>query len=310
MSATRWAALVGLLTVVSACVAGTTVATPAQSDLVSFAIRLGPDDADFLNLAEEQLISRCMAERGFQYEVISAPIDPADLERRYRLPNGDVAAAEANGYGLRDAFEKTSSNDFSDQPGPTDANGRHVASLTPEQQKEWMEALHGTGKEVLVTEASDGIEQYIFTDGCVANMEATLYGDLEEFFRITGVIGLAGREVYERMVADPEWVETQEHWQSCMSGRGYAVFDLEDPIDQANDVYLSGIPVAEAHAHDIEIAIDDSKCAAEVGLGAKYRALVQRYETEYATSHEADLIVLQELQQRAVVRAKELLNDE
>jgi len=301
--------VLAFLVVVSACEGATTTKSesPTEEELVSFSIRLSPAEADFLARAEEELISRCMAERGFKYEVITAPVDPAAEERRYSLPNGDIGVAMTHGYGLRESFEQPAVNEFSDRSGPIDANSIHLSSLTFEQQKQWVKALHGTGEELLVTDAGEGVEQYIYTDGCIAAMEATLYGNLEEFVRITGVTGLAGADIYQRLVADPRWYESLRRWQMCMTQRGYAVTDLEDPIAQANDLYRSGIPLAEAQAREIEIAVDDAECAIRAGIGEVYESLVRRYEAEYATDHEADLAALQEIQDHAVEHAKALL---
>jgi hypothetical protein len=172
-----------------------------------------------------------------------------------------------------------------------------------------MAALHGSGTERLVTPAGEGVEQFIYTDGCVASMETLLYGDLEEFVRVTGVIGLAGGDIFTKLWAEPSWSRALAAWQACLAAKGYVVSDVEDPIRQATEIYTSGVSLEEAHEREIQVAVDDAECAGQVDLTQIYGQLIRRFEAEYATEHEADLLSLQRLQEDAVERAKDLLTN-
>jgi len=293
--------------------------------MVSLTTRLVADDARFLLVAQQTLIARCMEARGFLYVIPPIPEDPFDQPQPRWTPVYPEVAPE-RGYGIYDAKfadaspsqEKPSENPEDETPGfegdvppgedTGDPQGDYLNTLSPERQQEWVAALTGTEENATVVSGAGegGADAFINMDGCVAEVEDDLYGDVEALLRSDLLIQSLRADQSERVDSDPRFIEAQDAWFRCMSEEGFDFEDFGDGYDLAKAAYAE-LPIEEAHAFEIDVAMTDAACVGESGINRTYRMLLAEANEYVETERAGVLLGLRELQEQAVRRAKELL---
>jgi hypothetical protein len=306
---------------------GETGEASVEPKLVSLTTRLIADDARFLLVAQQTLVARCMEERGFLYIVPQIPEDPFDHpQARWSTVVPELASQK--GYGLYDArFAEASLSDEGsseqaegDTPGfegdvppgedTGDPQGDYLNTLSPERQQEWMAALTGTEENAIVVSGAGegGGDAFIFTDGCVAEVEDTLYGDLVALLQSDLLIQSLRSEQGERIDTDQRFAQAQDAWFRCMRREGFDLEDFGGGYDLAQAAYEE-MPLEKARGFEIEVAMIDAACVEESGVNRIYRKLLAEADEYLETEHAGVLLGLRELQEQAVQRAKELLAD-
>lgn len=312
---------------------GTTVGTDVtdttgDGEIVSLTNRLIADDARFLLAAKQTLIARCMKDRGFLYIIPVIPDDPfAEPPRRYWGP--DPESASQVGYGIYDAYfaeasasTQVPSQDAADDssefegdvpPGEDtgDPHSDYLNTLSEEQLQEWMAALTGTGESQLVVEgAGEGsASAFMNTDGCVAVVEADLYGDLKALLETDLLIQDLRSEASAVVRVDQRFAQAQDAWLRCMRSEGFEPEEAGDAYSIARAAYEE-LPLAEARKFEIEVATTDLSCVEESGVNRTYLALQSEADDHIEEEHAGVLLGLRELQEEALDRAKQLLADE
>jgi len=272
-------------------------------------MRLSEGNALFLLRSQETLVSRCMAERGFLYREPDIPDDALKAPPRRWTPVYPEDAATV-GYGIDPTL--TGDREFDvplGESGGVDPNGPYLDTLTPEETQAWIEALNGTENNKVVVEGvgeTEGEQVFMFTDGCVAQVEQQLYGDLGDVLRGDLAISQLSRERYEWVEVDPRIGAAETAWLRCMNGEGFDVSDLADGYYLAEDAHAT-LPPDQALRVEIEIATTDAKCVAESRVNEVVEAVYAEAEELLAQEHGAVLAGIQEMQENAVERAKELL---
>jgi len=285
----------------------TSSSDPAQP--VGLSMRLSEGDALFLLRAQETLVSRCMAERGFLYREPDIPDDALQAPPLRWTPVYPEDATTV-GYGIDPTL--TGDREFDiplGEGGGVDPNGAHLDTLAPEEAQAWIEALNGTENNKVVVEGvgeTAGEQVFMFTDGCVAQVERQLYGDLGDVLRVDLVISQLSRERYEWIEVDPRVDAAKTAWLRCMNGEGFDVSDLADGYYLAEEAHAS-LPRDQALRMEIEIATTDAQCVVESRVNEVVEAVYEEAEKLLAEEHGAALAGIQELQEKAVERAKELL---
>lgn len=291
--------------------------SPRDQKFVRPTLRLSPDDALFLVLAQETLVSRCMAERGFLYEVAELPPASEAFENRPSRWNSafDVETARLEGYGIYRSMvgsdgDTDEEGEFDIAPGKETGPNAHVASLPPEQQAAWREALHGTEEHTLEVPGAGeaGGAAFMRTDGCVAEMERALYGDLEEFLRLETAIGAALNSQQYDVFSDERVVAAGSEWMACMANRGYAVDSQDGGNLLAREAYEER-PLDTARQVEIAIAVADAECLEESRVNEILQDVMLKQEEALVRDNAALFAELRRIQEEAVARGRALLDE-
>lgn len=253
-------------------------------------------ERQLLARAEEVLISRCMGERGFSYAVTEAP-DPQDEgARSFPYAVDDVTWARAHGYGGRE--ERRAAQARQDDP-----NQRYFRQLPAARRAAARTALMGPSPDGLSVKAPTGMTITASTQGCTAQAQRTLYGDLAAWFRVK-VVTMNLRPVREaRVREDPRYADAVARWAACMaaSGRPYAT---PDASRQAAAGYRADLPPAEADAAEAELAVVEATCATGTPLARVSQSLDHTYGEDLRAQHREDLALRWRLQSGALPRAR------
>lgn len=254
-------------------------------------------------------MAACMAERGFTYTPSRLPPSEAQPSRLSGL-TVDVERARTEGYGFAalSAAQAEGATLTGDDPGSAvDSNGAYLSTLTDAEVAAWLEALNGAGETTIEQEGEGGEVIEVATDGCGSQVETAIYGDLSEWDSARNVFEDIERETFDRLDSDDRLVEARAAWIRCMSERGFAYSDPEEPQTEAYSGYLNGGDRELAQAREIEIATADAECVIDSGVASVFDELAGLYRLEAESSREADLVAVRAIEAAAVDRAKELV---
>lgn len=246
-----------------------------------------------LHDAEQELIRRCMQGAGFEF-VTTPSSTIADQERQAasEVPPAfgfdDVATAQRDGYGL--AGQTSASGVL-----PSDkANVNIYEALSQQERTRYDELLNPSLENAVMVRLDDGSEISTPAEGCVADARVALYGDLAEYIELSHVSLNLRNEARSRVEADETYGQALGAWSSCMEDRGFEFAAWFEAYEAA----------LNAPARQIEIAVADTTCAAEVGSVRIGNDLQDKYEQEVLNDREAELIAYGELLDIAVDKAK------
>ncbi|MFD0265143.1 hypothetical protein ACFVGY_00900 [Streptomyces sp. NPDC127106] len=249
--------------------------------------------------AEQVLISRCMAVRGFPYAVTEGPDDGA---RSFPYAVDDVAWARDHGYG--GAEERAAARAREDDP-----NQRYFRRLSAPERAAARTALMGAAPVGLSVQAPTGMTVTASADGCIADAQRSLYGDLAAWFRVK-VVTMNLRPVREaRVREDARYTGAVAEWAVCMeaAGRPHAT---PDASRQAAARYGEDLPPAAADAAAAELAVVEATCATGTPLARVSQALDRAYGEELRTRHRAEITLRWRLQNEALPKARRLVQSE
>ena len=286
-------------------------------------------DLEFLFQSEEELIRRCMEERGFTYV-------PTDLESLSgeALPTStiDIPAlhvhskkkAEERGYGISDFINEN--YPFDDEPGDHGsihgANRVHLQQLSQSEQYDWEETLNGnTDIQIKVLESEDpnlledeNIEVRTIPDGCVISVEDDVYDNISDFLRSTTAVW---QDLYNEstsvLYASPAYIEGVQAWSTCILDSGYEYVEPCEAEDAAYEVYNAvfadqpTLILEQATKLEFEVASVDGACVDKVGLSDTINCVLAQATDEILVRYEGELLAYRELMAAAVEQAKELI---
>jgi hypothetical protein len=287
----RWiasaAAAVALAGVVAATSQGAAapgpVATPPGSE------------ADLLHDAEQILIGRCLAERGFSYW--PQPRDPVPELREFPYVVDDIGWARRYGYGsaLQRRF---------DEPDPDDPYTRYLRGLSQDRRASFLLALNGKpgGARDLVAKLPNGMEVKRSDTSCVSLAEQRLYGDVRAWYQAKRVTdGLAGARA-GLVLADPAYAAAVRAWSGCVRAGGFRY----DTPDDARAAVADGTAPG-AFDREVEIAVAEATCAVDTGMAATVASLDRRYAAVVTRDHQVAVDTRARLQAAALPLAREIV---
>ncbi|AYN42854.1 hypothetical protein D9753_32715 [Streptomyces dangxiongensis] len=257
-----------------------------------------PRETRVLDRAEQVLISRCMAARGWRYEVTEAGGASGEGARSFPYAVDDVAWARAHGYGGREERLRTEAR-------RADPNQRYFHRLSPSARAAARTALMGSSAVGLSVKAPTDMTITASTEGCIADAERTLYGDLEDWFRVK-VVTMNLRPVREaRVRRDRRYVTAVGRWAACMRAAGRPYAD-PDESRQAAARYGESLPAAEADAAGTALAVTEATCATGTPLARVSRALDRSYGERLRTQYREELVDRWRFQNAALPMARRL----
>ncbi|MET9958414.1 hypothetical protein ABZ128_04890 [Streptomyces sp. NPDC006326] len=258
----------------------------------------GPEDLRVLARAEQVLISRCMGARGFPYEVTEVTGASGEGARSFPYGVDDVAWARAHGYGSREERRRAEAR-------RSDPNQRWFQGLSPSERAAARTALMGASPVGLSVQAPTGMTITASAEGCIADAERALYGDLKGWFRVKVVTMnlLPVREA--RVREDRRYADAVGRWAACMraAGRPYAT---PDDSRQAAAHYAESLPAQEADAAEIALAVTEATCATGTPLAQVSRALDRTYGEQLRAQHRQELAERWRFQNAALPMARRI----
>ncbi|MFJ3912551.1 hypothetical protein [Streptomyces vinaceus] len=250
-----------------------------------------------LERAEQILISRCMDGRGFPYAVTEAP----EAARSFPYGVDDVEWARAHGYGGRDERAAARARE-------ADPNQRYFRGLSESGRAAARTALMGSAPVGLSATAPTGMTITASPEGCIADAERTLYGDLATWFRVK-VVTMNLRPVREtRVHEDRQYAQAVGEWAACMraAGRPYAG---PDTSRQAAAHFGESMPPAEADAAEAELAVVEATCASGTALARVSKALDHTYGERLRAQHQEEIALRWRLQDGALPMARQVCEE-
>jgi hypothetical protein len=291
-------ALAAAALVVTGCTDGK---APQKQRVSATAERMRPlTDAETLRIADAQqrLIGRCMAGKGFEYW--EAERLSLRESRTLGYVADDVEWAREYGYGSRIHAK-------ADMARKNNRNAAYRATLPSERRTAYDLALdEGPGAPRMSVRLPSGGVVGKRVGGCVADSEKQLYGDLEAWFRADKIAGSAGRLYIPKVLADKEFTAGLAAWSRCLRRAGHT---YANPGDARDAALLNKLGTAPGKAFEAEraLAVADATCARSV----KLRSIGQEREKHYVNQldgvHREALDTRARLQHRALEVAKEIV---
>ncbi|RAY13801.1 hypothetical protein DPM19_19305 [Actinomadura craniellae] len=248
--------------------------------------------------AEQELVHRCMAAKGFRYVKLTAPATDAHPTMGKDDYGIGVAAAKRHGYKTQERIGGPQND-----PGAAD-----LKLLSEADRKRWGEAFYGPDdvKRIRVT-LPDGKQIETSPVGCLSEARIKIFGSLEQMLKGENFAANLPIEARRRAGADPAMKTLNSTWSACMSGKGHPA--LPDPAaarSQAATRYKSA-SADQAFRAEIKLAVADAECELKNNYAAQRRRLEDLYYTAGMRRYEADITAIREMNQAALARAKKIL---
>lgn len=277
------------------------------------------------NARYEEVVARCMKEKGFEYTPV-----PAGVNGGMTVVGGDdeydpVAEAKENGYwitpasmdellmnyGLGDPedFPEDLVDDSGSWFAEGDPNGPYYRSLSASDQAAYDEALYGPP---LDEDDYDAEYEWDWTTaGCSGEASHQVY-DLDQTDD-SEVDSTVMDDFYtyaeDKITNDSRVRQAEAAWASCMAGKGYDFarsdearqsiqqrFDDLTGADSNSDTWtppdpdrFSAAELTDLHDDEIATATADAQCYVKSGMDAAVEAAYFDVETEFYSSHKAEV---------------------
>jgi hypothetical protein len=218
--------------------------------------------------AQEVLIGRCMAERGFKYIVQRSDVETLK-ERDFDYVIDDVTWVRRHGYGTLNpkTVEKVRA---------ADPVKRYAEKLNSADFAAYQTALLGARPEGLEVDLPNGHRRTMSDSSCIAKAEEGLYGDLELWFRTDRIVKNLPASYRDRVVADPRYRSATVRWAACMRAAKYTYRSPLQIREELPDLITKWSP-ATARKSEVRLASAEAKCAVKTRLGAVAREVDREY---------------------------------
>jgi hypothetical protein len=266
---------------------------------------ISADQEAFLNLAEDELVSRCMAKKGFKYTV-APPLTPESLPD---APYGsdDLAYAREHGFG---SVQRRDRSERVEKYAREDPNKRHLDSLSPRERDRYWEAFAGDLAHQAYVTLPDGTTVSVATKGCVAEARTQLYGNLSEWLRLDHTRQAFVRDVRSRVESDAQFGRAVAAWRDCMQGRGLRYASpaaASEPFLGAATANLADNLADKPSAKEVRVAVAAAECSRESKLTETGERLERELRLAGSAEYDRAVLAWHELQLRALQRARSLL---
>jgi hypothetical protein len=234
-----------------------------------------------------EAVEECMAAEGFEYQ---HQVDPVVVFTGSRSYLDDDDRRTSVGYGFAEGARRRLEVEREDDP-----NLEYVASLTPEEQQQYYDALYGEE----AAELDEG-EEFV-AGGCVASG----YDGLDSAVAVQSEMSDELDDLAANIQADDRLVGLEDEWSGCMAERGYQFRSSAALVDEmhadADEVVArysvtgttgGGVTAAEPELarlldDELELAADDWACA-EPSWG-EYLDVVRDIEEAWFLRHYDEL---------------------
>ncbi|WP_344967569.1 hypothetical protein [Salinactinospora qingdaonensis] len=223
------------------------------------------------------------------------PADPVIADRDFPYVIDDVAWASEHGYGsdlhARIARLREDSR-----------NQRYLDELSPRRREAALTALNGTPTSPITVTLPNGMTLSRNDNGCDADAQARLYGDLATWSRATAVSDNL-TDLRRTRVRDADaFKEAVRAWARCMRRHGH---DYATPW-QSRAEFLA--PDAE-HSREVEIgvAVTEARCAASSGLTETIHQLDRKQAARLREEYGSAVTTKLRLQRAALPRARSIV---
>lgn len=267
-------------------------------------------DQAILNKALQVKIARCMAMHGLTYHISKSSTAASSTETegeehwggqfRMDLTNDDITKSRREGYGL---YRQPTG-----QSAPKDPND-YVNSLSPSRRQAWNKAMFGDGGRAEA--ALPGITKVgIPSEGCIGEAHNQLYGDLQTYIRVSGVVNGLGIPLKGRWGKDPQVLAATGPWRQCMNSRGFPFKVWSDAVEAAAHLYEDkNVSRRHAHPEEIHIATADAECSVQTGKSRVEHARFAAYQQELLKEWEPQIGQYKQTREAALVKARAELSD-
>jgi hypothetical protein len=266
-------------------------------------------DRVIIDRAQEKISEGCMRKAGFDGYTAPAWIEPPpegsgeNIGVRLAILQEDPGE---RGYGL-------------DVPPPQPPDDPYYDSLPPATQEAFNRAFNGSKSQKVVVGT---VEISRPGDGCRSEAENALYPD-DEYFLLNSQRSVMSVELGQNISADVRWTEVKKQWSQCMKLKGYT---YEDPADALSDLegrsyegprdVAPGEPPAvqkpkdkaAVRAEEIVVAKQDYACQQQVHYAAITQTVKNDAVMAVSEKSQGAFERLLELEQKALAKAKEILN--
>ncbi|MDQ3691899.1 MAG: hypothetical protein M3406_18065 [Chloroflexota bacterium] len=267
---------------------------------------LTAEESAMLVNAHGAVVEACMQELGWDYEVGTATPEtesggPSFPSRLEQWTFADVSSTEIVGYG----FESYLAEHAVWLRGLDEAEGEARTldpdTLKPDDAARFYVDFFGTEEERVEIVERDGSGAGRAGGGCMAEADRALYGDIEREMWLRDARGTAESDIWVTTLEDQAVVEALDWWRDCVAEREVYYADPEQAFSGA-------LKFAQAsdHAQERLIASADAVCKVESGLDRAVQAGFLAATNAVLPNLEADLLALQELEEEALARAREV----
>ena len=253
---------------------------------------------EVIGTAEQTLVNKCAAEKGFDVR----PVDPEpipDPDAARTMPPPSPETARSVGYGLAPKVLNAQDADASKQ-----------WEQTSQTYKEKLgQAVLGSPAKHVPVSFADGYTANVGSAGCYADVRRTLWGDLRQYANLSWISSQADSRTTEAVLASADWSSTLRRWSSCMASAGFR--GLSRPGD-ARALVLArvaavgrgprSLPDRYSTVLDYEqtVATSDATCAQSSGMADSWTAAVAHSDTDYLVeNHDSILAWAAEVQRVA-----------
>ncbi|MER7132258.1 hypothetical protein [Streptosporangium saharense] len=250
--------------------------------------------------AQEELVRRCMAGRGFTY--VKNPVPTVDVAPTLGQDPYGLTPEQARRTGYNSA------ENAGDSPGEVDRSG--VSKLSAEQQKQWGEAYFGPEDAPEVTvDLPGGGTAGTTSEGCLAEAKKRLYGSLSDYATLNSLAGNLPIWARREAASSPDMARIDSTWSACMTSRGYP--NLKNPSaarERSVDVYQRlGVVTGEARDQEISLAVADAECDRATDYTAQRVRIEDRHYGKTLKKYAAEVTAIKEMNASALARAQEAL---
>ncbi|MFG2653435.1 hypothetical protein [Streptomyces sp. NPDC048436] len=245
--------------------------------------------------AEEQLLSRCMHEKGFRYRPVRLP---EEAGRPDRNPYGLLTPQEAATDGLGVVSARLN------QGPPRDPNTKESS------RPGWDRALLGTSSHRVTVRLPHDQAYFYNSDSCTTRMTSQLYG--QRYEKLYNTYQVWTMQVVSTVEKRSSFKAAQRRWAACMRDEGAGVTSLSEPANKVE----KALRQARGKRHglrsvmktELRLARLNASCQRRVKLAATVATLQQEAERDVLGRLTGTQSDLRELRERALERARRLVN--
>jgi hypothetical protein len=247
--------------------------------------------------AEQTLVQKCMAAKGFTYWI--GPLPTVDDLKGDGYVLTDVGWAKRHGYGSR--LQEKVQDLQRDDPNHAYAN-----ALPRTERVRYSETLEGGPSGVMLTaELPGGGTIRTPRDSCLSDAKDQLYGDFEAWFRAEKTATNLTPLYVPALVEDQRFTGAVEAWSACMRDAGH---DYPDPstVREKLPELTAGLTEEKAYAAEVGLAVAEATCATETSLAETARALDLEYRDKKLRRYREDIAAYQRMSRTALNRAEDI----
>lgn len=256
-----------------------------------------PKEAARLAHAEELLISSCMRRQGIPYVPARSLTSRAAQAPPYVID--DPAWARREGFG----FDRAATVKRAKQRDP---NERYLRRLSTVRRARVLAAFMGARPTGMSVTAPTGHRVQASDQGCIAEAQAKLYGELRRWFEADVIASNLQPLYMARVIEDLRFRRAQRDWARCMHHRGLRVQSPE-ALRAIASRRAGRLGRADARRLEVRLALAEARCARRTRFGAVARELTRHYRSIVHRRYRREVNTRRQLQLAALPRAETII---